>query len=847
MAMTARAHTPVQDAYRPLSPPTDSILLNRSYSSRSGSRPNSFIASNSGYNYAHGAVGEPPATIHNPRFHEEFDAASQRGSVAIDGPSTAAVHRSASQMSHSRSTTPTRSTTLKKRSSLSRKSSMHRSGSRRSLRAGSVRSLVLGDREKYGVEGADDSNSAFHIPIPTSGSPTEVMAQRFQAWRKILKDLIVFFKEVQRSYETRSKLYLSASNVINNSPLPPSFLKSGGLADATEILRDFHRQGYLEANKAAEVESEVVNQLMGLRNDLQKKTKEIKSLHGDFRNSVDKEVEGTRKTVRQLHEALGLVDTDPSATSGKGDPFIVRLNVDRQIEKQIEEENYLHRAFLNLENSGRELESIVVSEIQKAYNAYASILKREADEAYDTVEKLRAGPISMPHDHEWNHFVANTDELVDPRVPLRNVENITYPGKDHPAAAEVRSGMLERKSKYLKSYTPGWYVLSPTHLHEFKSADRVAWQTPVMSLYLPEQKLGSHSQPDSTSHKFMLKGRQTGTMHRGHSWVFRAESHETMMAWYEDIESLISKTGEARNAYVRRHVRTVSGTSVRTSIDGIMDEDEADRTPYSAEAVVLNQERPTSEPRQPGGRFPSDVQIDRHVQAPLSPSSGESSGGHDMLAGAGELPDGVPFHDGNPNVSSNESRDASYGPPVERHDAYYGEWMGPAEIAARQKQLQQGNSGGDQGGAARSDVGGNDAHPILFAGMGSVSSRDPSVARQRNRRESASTAPTTTNVTDHTHNTIPTSVEGDHDTPMVGVGGVGYQNAGDYKNDQGLSTVDSATVTPLSDIASEEAYNGSYMRRPGNMRRTSSQQKKSVSALELQIPGHYPPANHIPA
>lgn len=111
---------------------------------------------------------------------------------------------------------------------------------------------------------------------------------------------------------------------------------------------------------------------------------------------------------------------------------------------------------MNLENSGRELEGIVVSEIQKAYNAYANILRREANEALDTVEKLHAGPISMPQDYEWNHFVANTNELVDPRIPLRNVENITYPGKDHPAAAEVRAGMLERKSKYLKSYTPGW-------------------------------------------------------------------------------------------------------------------------------------------------------------------------------------------------------------------------------------------------------------------------------------------------------------------------------------------------------------------------------------------------------
>lgn len=102
----------------------------------------------------------------------------------------------------------------------------------------------------------------------------------------------------------------------------------------------------------------------------------------------------------------------------------------------------------------------MVGEVQKAYSAYASILKREADEAYDTVEKLRVGPISMPKDHEWNNFISGNDQFIDPQLPIRHIENITYPGKDHPAAAEVRAGMLERKSKYLRSYTPGWYVTS---------------------------------------------------------------------------------------------------------------------------------------------------------------------------------------------------------------------------------------------------------------------------------------------------------------------------------------------------------------------------------------------------
>jgi hypothetical protein len=114
---------------------------------------------------------------------------------------------------------------------------------------------------------------------------------------------------------------------------------------------------------------------------------------------------------------------------------------------------------LNLENSGRELESIVVGEIQKAYNALATILKRDADELYATVEKLRTGPIAMPRDQEWGRFVRSDAHFVNPDLPLRRLEDIEYPGKHHPATTEVRAGMLERKSKYLKSYTPGWFVL----------------------------------------------------------------------------------------------------------------------------------------------------------------------------------------------------------------------------------------------------------------------------------------------------------------------------------------------------------------------------------------------------
>ncbi|KAJ0115876.1 hypothetical protein J7T55_004045 [Diaporthe amygdali] len=614
------------------------------------------------------------------KFTEEWDA-SQRGSSIINGPvprrtdnMAGSIHRS---NSFSGSTTGSalggldghssvqlsRNNTLKKRSSLRRASSMRRSGSRRSMKAGSVRSLALQSNPDE-----DELHSAFHCPVPTTGNPTEALANRFQEWRKVLKDLITYFKEIQTHYETKSKSLVKLANVLNNVHMPPGFLSSGGLDDAVQVLRNYNSQAIIEANKAREIEEDVILALTGLRSDLQLKIKEIKGLSGDFKNSVEKEMDTTARVVSTLQEVLGKSDLDSSLTTGKEDPYLLRLAVDRQLERQLDEENYLHQAYLNLENSGRELESIVVGEIQKSYNAYAGIMKRESEAAWTAIEELRVGPIAMPKDHEWASFVKRDDQFVDPNIPIRSSQHIHYPGKDHYACQEIRAGLLERKTKY---------VLSPTHLHEFKSADKT--QSPVMSLYLPEQKLGSRSQVGGSSPKFILKGRQTGGVHRGHSWVFRAESFDTMMAWYEDIKALTEKTPQERSEFVRGHSRSFSRSSSRRSVssDGVVDED--DDEPYSAHNSAAALGQPGSGYQQdvprrpsPGGRFPSDLQVtaQRGLQAPLSPSSSSSQGFNDrqqhqprndsdIVAAAGALP-GSSFEQHYPSTTA-PPNDPGYG------------------------------------------------------------------------------------------------------------------------------------------------------------------------------------------
>lgn len=115
------------------------------------------------------------------RFEEDFDART-RGSSVIDGGDV--PQRSASRASSTlrdstlnQGSTPSRSGTLKKKGSVKRTGSLKRSGSRKSLHAGSIRGVTIDDQE----QGYDREDSVFYTPVPTKGSPTDILADRFQS------------------------------------------------------------------------------------------------------------------------------------------------------------------------------------------------------------------------------------------------------------------------------------------------------------------------------------------------------------------------------------------------------------------------------------------------------------------------------------------------------------------------------------------------------------------------------------------------------------------------------------------------------------------------------------------
>lgn len=167
-------------------------LQNRLEKAYSTTTRSSFLPGGSAINDFGSTTGKPmessplshAAAQHSGRFNEEWDA-SQRGSSIIDGP---AIQRTNSTNSQGDTLIPSRGGTLKKKASLRRGNSLKRSNSRRSSRAGSVRSLAL---EPDG----DEIHSAFWSPVPTTANPTEVLATRFSGMHDFTVDCPNCFPE----------------------------------------------------------------------------------------------------------------------------------------------------------------------------------------------------------------------------------------------------------------------------------------------------------------------------------------------------------------------------------------------------------------------------------------------------------------------------------------------------------------------------------------------------------------------------------------------------------------------------------------------------------------------------
>lgn len=377
--------------------------------------------------------------------------------------------------------------------------------------------------------------------------PSDILIERFTGWKHITKQLISYFEGIADIEYNTAKELTKLGGVIQvpfregNQFLGENGIQDVyyGIRDKTRIIADHH------ANLAKTVEGSIVQHLQKLRSEIKAHVKNVQQDTGKLANSVAKEREMSTKMISDLARSITLLKNTPMSVTAKEDPYTANMNVFRQLQRQVNEENALQKSIIIMQQNSAHFEEGIVRSIQSAWQTFDEWSGRMSAQVQDTWLSLGQEMRSLQPNSEWIAFAARSDHLLDPDTPLRNPETIDYPGKDDPSVIPVHQGILERKKRFTKTYKESFYVLTPAgYLHEHGSSDTTRHPHPELSLFLPECTLGAPSTMASKSHKFHISAKTSnvkslpGLGKSDHAYTFRARSHEELMEWWNDIKQL---------------------------------------------------------------------------------------------------------------------------------------------------------------------------------------------------------------------------------------------------------------------------------------------------------------------
>lgn len=356
--------------------------------------------------------------------------------------------------------------------------------------------------------------------------PTIVLSARFHKWKKILKFLIVYLKEValaQQQFARINSQVKSAvkfnfltdlqdiSNNIIDPKKPSGFMDfgSGSIQDLQVILKKYHSSLSSQQIKISkEILSVLIPKLETLKKDLSLKIKDIKSLHNDFKSNLDNHIKITNTLLNKysssvrymmknhnntnnttMTNALSNQSTSYNVSKNKNfsfkpkhDPYLLKLQVDLQLKRQLAEENYLQDAFVNIQSSGLQLEKIIYSKIQNVLTRYSTLIDSEARLMIKNLTtELHHGICSKPPAVEWDHFINNHQNCLmnwksnDPIPRKRTINDIVYPEMKSRLSKCIRAGylcetsFLSPNNLINNKNEKNFFVLTTNYLHKFEN------------------------------------------------------------------------------------------------------------------------------------------------------------------------------------------------------------------------------------------------------------------------------------------------------------------------------------------------------------------------------------------
>lgn len=313
-----------------------------------------------------------------------------------------------------------------------------------------------------------------------------------------------------------------------------------------------------------------------------------------------------------FNTSVGNYGTQPATIHANSDPHVANLQLRKQLKHQVEQENHLQRATIEMQSRSETFEAQFCQVVPKVwrqckpsqanfcYSFINSYLDNEKHTAIDSELQVQWRELSallekLDPTIEWTHFRKFEHLFLDPNTPYRDQQRIEYPHHEHESTVAVFSGPLSRKKRFTKKYVEHYFVLTPTgYLHQYaKESDLENNPVPQLSLYLPRCEITTPTGNEETAaaHEFTIEpveGEKHPATKTGgiltkvgikpkQGYLIRARTHAQALEWHEQCVALGSKhAGAAAAGSIPAAVRSA----------GYVDEEEEEESVADTESVA---------------------------------------------------------------------------------------------------------------------------------------------------------------------------------------------------------------------------------------------------------------------
>ncbi len=296
---------------------------------------------------------------------------------------------------------------------------------------------------------------------------------------------------------------------------------------------------HLETEKT--IKGSVLPVLERLHTEIKNKSKELSK--GAVKGS--KEVDKARNVTQKHIELLGQFTASVSASGGKvdaaNDPYVLQRGVNHRLNKQVIEENNNRHDLIEIQNSFAQFEAHVIQTFQQALQTFYQAVGGQHERQKAMYADMVTTAQKIPPDFEFKGFVhRNSQLLVDPSAPKREISHISFPNQNHALTQPLIAGTLERKSR-LTGYSSGYYVVTPSKfLHEFKDDDDLRRDpSSELSLYLPDCTIGAvNGEKFNIKGKDASKGKIGSAIAMSHELAFKTHTPAEAEKWYNIIKQV---------------------------------------------------------------------------------------------------------------------------------------------------------------------------------------------------------------------------------------------------------------------------------------------------------------------